>query len=433
MTPFEVGIAGVILLFVLLFLGIHIGVGMGLVGFLGLLALNGIDSAMGRLGHSAFSVTSSYIITVIPLFMLMGEFAFFSGLTKEAYEATHKWLSRLPGGMAMATVGGCAAFAAVCGSNVATASTMFAVSYPQMKRYGYGEEMTLGSIAAGGTIGILIPPSNAFIIYGLVTEQSIGKLFLAGILPGILLTILFASTIYLWAKLKPATGPVGPRFSWRERLKSFQNLWAVIILFVIVMGGIYSGLFTATEAAAIGAFAAFVIGFARRRLNAKNVVISFFNAIRITGMIFMMIIGATLFGYFLASSGVATALMQLVIGSAVSPTKVMLAILILFFFLGCFFDAWAIILIIVPILYPAILKLGFDPIWFGVILIVMVQMGLITPPIGMNALVVSGMAKDVPTYTTFRGIIPFCVAMVVCVIILWIFPSIATFLPSGLK
>ena len=433
MTPFEIGIAGVIILVVLLFLGMPIGIGMGLVGFLGFLALSGIDSAMGRLGLTAFNVAANYITTVIPLFMLMGELAFSSGLTEEAYDATYKWLSRLPGSLAMATIGGCAAFAAVCGSNVATASTMFSVSYPQMRQRHYGEGLALGSIASGGTLGILIPPSNALILYALVTEQSIGKLFLAGILPGILLAILFIGAIYAWARFKPDIGPVGPKFSWRERVMSLRKLWAVIILFIVVMGGIYSGIFTATEAAAIGALASFLIALARGRLTIKNTVTSFLNAIKTTGMVFLLIIGATMLGYFLAASGVARAVTELAVSTFFSPGPLMLAIGILFLLLGMFFDAWAIILIIVPILYPSIVALGIDPIWFGVATVILVQLGLVTPPIGINVFVVAGMAKDVPTYTIFRGIVPFCVAIVICVIILWIFPSIVTFLPGGMQ
>lgn len=433
MSPLEIGILGVIALFVFIVLGLPIGVAMGAVAVVGLASITNVEAALSRLGHTAFSMTANYLTAVIPLFVLMGEFAFVSGLTREAYSATYKWLGRLPGGLAMATIGGCAGFAAVCGSSEATAITMSSVALPEMRKYKYHPKLALGSIAAGGTLGILIPPSLAFILYALITEQSIGKLFLAGVFPGILLAFLFMITIYILAKRDPLLGPAGSKTSWHEKLAAFKDIWGVFILFLLVMGGIYGGVFTPTEAAAAGVFGAFLIALGRRRLTGKNVITSFMNTLRTTGMVFVIIIGAVLFGYFMAASGLTIALANFIVGLPVSPLVILISILFLFLVLGCVMDAWANMLIMVPFLFPTILSLGFDPIWFGVLMVIMIEMGMITPPIGMNVFIISGVARDVPMFTIFRGIVPFVLAMAVCVAIVVAIPQIALFLPNAMK
>jgi C4-dicarboxylate transporter, DctM subunit len=433
MSPIEIGLAGVIIMFVLMFLGLPIGVAMGVVAIVGMAVITNWDAGLSRLSDTAYSMTANYLTTVIPLFVLMGETAYITGLTQEAYSTAFKWLGRLPGGLAMATIGGCAAFAAVCGDSGATAATMSLVAAPEMKRHKYDPSLSLGSIAAGGTLGILIPPSMAFILYGLITEESIGKLFLAGIMPGILLTFLFMVTIFILAWRNPALGPRGPYISWWERFISFKDVWGIGILFLIVMGGIYGGVFTATEAAAAGAFAVIVIAIFRRRLKGKMLLTAFVNTARTTGMIFVIIIGAVLFGYFMSASGLTEALTRVVLGLPFSPIWILISILLLFLFLGCVMDAFAMILIIVPMIFPLIVKLGFDPIWFGLLIVIMMEMGMITPPVGMNVFVIAGMNRDVPMSTIFRGATPFVLAMAVCVAIIVIFPQIALFIPNAMK
>lgn len=433
MSPLEIGILGGIALFVFIALGLPIGVAMGAVAVVGLAFITNVEAALSRLGHTAFTMTANYITVVIPLFVFMGELAYVSGLTREAYSATYKWLGRLPGGLAMATIGGCAGFAAVCGSSEATALTMGSLALPEMRQHKYDSRLAIGSIAAGGTLGILIPPSLAFVVYGLITEQSIGKLFLAGVFPGILLASLFMITIYILAKRNPLMGPAGRKTSWLEKLTAIKDIWGVVILFLVVMGGIYGGILTPTEAAAAGAFSAFLIALVRRRVTRQNVITSFMNTLRVTGFVFVIIIGAVLFGYFMAASGVSIALADFVSTLPVSPLGILISILLLYLILGSLMDAFAMVLITMPILFPVILTLGFDPIWFGVLVVIMMEMGMITPPIGMNVFVIRGIARDVPMYTIFQGALPFVLAMGICVAMVVTFPQIALFLPNAMK
>jgi tripartite ATP-independent transporter DctM subunit len=433
MSPIEIGIVGVIALFIFMLLGMPIGLSMGLIGFLGLFFISGPEAALVRLGLTPFSSTNSYIISLLPLFTLMGEFAFASGITRDAYDTGYRWIGHLPGGLAMATIGGCAAFAAVCGSSIATSATMGSASLPEMRHYKYNPSLATGSIAAGGTLGILIPPSMGFILYGLITEQSIGKLLISGILPGILLSFLFIITIAVWTKLDPLSGPGGPKSSWRERFIALKNVWAVLLLFLIVIGGIYSGVFTATEAAGVGTFCAFLTALGRRKLTKENILTSFRATLRTTGMIFVLIICAQIFSYFVAVSQLSTALAEFIGGLAVPPLGILVAILILYIILGCIMEVFSAMLITMPILFPLSVSLGFDPIWFGVLTVIMLEMGLITPPIGMNVFVIAGMAREVPMYSIFKGIWPFVVALAVCISLLIVFPQIALFLPNAMK
>jgi C4-dicarboxylate transporter DctM subunit len=433
LSPLEIGILGGIALFFFIALGLPIGVAMGAVAVVGLALITNVEAAFSRLGQTAFTMTHNYITVVIPLFVFMGELAYVSGLTREAYSATYKWLGRLPGGLAMATIGGCAGFAAVCGSSEATALTMGSFALPEMRQHKYDSRLAIGSIAAGGTLGILIPPSLAFVVYGLLTEQSIGKLFLAGFFPGILLASLFMITIYILTKRNPLMGPAGHKTSWREKLTAIKDIWGVLILFLVVMGGIYGGILTPTEAAAAGAFSAFLIALLRRRVTRQNLSTAFMNTLTVTGFVFIIIIGAVLFGYFMAASGVSIALADFVSSLPVSPLGILIAILLLYLILGSLMDAFAMVLITMPILFPVILTLGFDPIWFGVLVVIMMEMGMITPPIGMNVFVIKGIARDVPMYTIFQGALPFVFAMGICVAIIVAFPQIALFLPNVMK
>lgn len=431
MSEWQIGVLGVLALFALMVLRMPIGVAMGIVASVGIAALTGFDSAFGKLAQTAYAQSSSYVLAVIPLYMLMGELAFVSGLSQDAYYTAQRWLGHLPGGLAMATIGGSAGFAAVCGSSTAGAVLMVSVAYPEMRARNYANSLALGSIAAGGTLGILIPPSTAFVLYGIMTEQSIGKLFLAGLLPGILLTVLFWVFIYIWGKRNPTLGPRGARFSWRERLISTKDLWSVILLFGLVMGGIYLGIFNVTEAAGVGVAAAFVIAWVRGRLARDNLSRSLLNTLRTTGMVFVMIIGAMLFNYFLALSGLTSAMADFVTRLPVPPLGIIIAILALYVVLGCLLDAWAMMLIIVPAVYPVVVALGFDPLWFGVLTVLMVEMGLITPPVGLNVFIISGMVKQVPMTHIYRGVTPFVLAVAVCAALVIAFPQLALLIPYG--
>jgi C4-dicarboxylate transporter DctM subunit len=433
MADWQIGVLGVILLFVLMLLRVHIAVALGIVGVLGIAIITNIDSALVKLANTAFSQSSLYLMSVIPVFQLMGELAYVSGITGDAYKTAEKWVGHLPGGLSMATTTACAAFAAVCGSSTAGATVMVPVSLPEMRKRKYDPGFALGSIASGGTLAILIPPSAAFILYGLITEQSIGALFLSGILPGILLTALFIVLTYIWTKRNPEIGPKGAEFSWRERLFSLGNLWPVLILFVVVMGGIYAGIVTVNEAAGVGVFAALVIALARKRLTKTNMVESLMSTLRATGMIFALIIGAMVFNYFLAVSGITILLSDFITSLPVPPLAIIAAILLMYLVLGCLMDAFAMLLIVVPIVFPIITALGFDPLWFGVISVVMIEVGLITPPVGINVFIISGMAKDVPMTKIFRGITPFVMAALICVAILVAFPQISLLIPYAAK
>ncbi len=429
MAEWEIGLICVIAMFVLMVLRMHIGVTMGLTAFIGIALLTNLDSAYGKLAHTAFSQSSTYMMSVIPLYMLMGEFAFLSGLSQDAYNTVNKWLGHLPGGLAMATIGACAAFAAVQGSSTAGAVIMVSIAYPEMKARQYANSMALGCIAAGGTMGILIPPSAAFVLYGIITEQSIGKLFTAGIIPGVLLTLLFWILIYVWCRRNPRLGPPGPPVSWHERLVSLKDLWSVAFLFGLVMGGIYFGVFNATEAAAVGVVAAFLITLIRRRMTKEGIKRCLLNTLRTTGMIFTMVIGAMLFNYLLSLSGLTTALADFCMKLPVPPVGILIAIVMLYAILGALMDDWAMMLIVVPAVLPTVLALGFDPIFFGVVTVIMMEMGMILPPVGFNVFVMAGMVKEVPMTEIYSGIWPFAIAMAILVGFIIVFPDLALYLP----
>lgn len=432
MTPVEVGIIGIIILIILLFSGIPIGVGMGLIGFLGFAYLSGFQSALGVLKTVPYSTFSQYDLSVIPLFILMGAFAFNSGLSEDLYRTVYKWLGHLRGGLAMATVGACACFAAICGSSLATAATLGAVALPEMKKYNYDPALATGSIAAGGTIGILIPPSVILVIYGIITELSIGKLFLAGFIPGILEAVFYMITISILTKINPALGPRGPKTTINEKFIALGKTWEVFFLFIVVIGGIYFGIFTPSEAAGVGAFGAFIFGVLRKKLKWKNFKESFIDTSKTTGMIFIIILGAMFLGYFLSVAKLPSELARFVSELPVNRYVILIMILIVFLLLGCIMDSMAIVLLTVPIFYPLILKLGFDPIWFGILVTRMTEIGLITPPVGLNVYIIKGIS-DVPMGTIFRGVAPFLIADLCQVVLLIGIPELSLFLPSLMK
>ncbi len=430
MEPAIVGILGFVVLFILLAAGMPIGFAMAMVGFVGFTLISDIGGALGLLGTVPYSTVASYVLSVIPMFVLMGEFSFISGMVTDAYYAAYRWLGHLPGGLAMTTIGACTGFAACSGSSLAAASLMAEIAYPEMTRYKYNPKLSLGSIAAGGTLGILIPPSTAFIIYGILAEVSIGALFIAGILPGLLLAILFMLVIYIQARLNPTLGPAGGKSNWRDRFVAFKGTWLVVLLFLLVMGGIWGGIFTPSEAGGVGAFGAFLIALGKRRLTRANIADALRGALRTTAMIFTILIGAMIFGYFLAVTRVPFILAEFVADLAVPPLAIVIATLLVYAVLGCIMDTLAMIVITIPLFVPVVLGLGFDLVWYGVLVTVMMEMALITPPIGMNVFVVGGMVKDVPMYTIFRGVAPFIVAMIVCIAIMVVVPEISLFLPG---
>jgi C4-dicarboxylate transporter DctM subunit len=430
MSPTITGIIGIIALFLFIFSRMPVGFVMAIIGFIGFGTLVSFDASMNLIAKDVYSVFGSYNLTVIPLFVLMGQLAFHSGISKRLFDAAYKFIGHWPGGLAIATIGACAGFAAICGSTNATAATMAAVTLPEMKRYNYKPELATGVVAAGGSLGILIPPSVIFIVYGILTEQSIGKLFVAGVLPGILLTALFIVTIVIWTSLRPELGPRGPKAPFREKMESLSGLVETLILFIIIMGGLFVGFFTPTEAGAVGAFGTLVLAVARRNLSWKGFITSLFETTRLSCMILVIVAGATIFGHFLAVSRIPFDIANWISTFDLPDFVIMLFIIFIYLIGGCFIDSLALIMLTVPIFYPVITFLGYDPIWFGVVIVLITQIGVITPPMGINVYVVSGVARDVPLETIFKGVMPLLLALVIGTLLLIPFPQIALFLPG---
>ncbi|MGD8983436.1 MAG: TRAP transporter large permease [Desulfobacteraceae bacterium] len=430
MSPVTIGIIGIFFLFLLLALRMQIGFSMAVVGFLGYALLGSLKPSFTVLGFEPFKIGVQYSLTVIPLFILMGQFANYSKMGFEIYQTVYRWVGFLPGGLSMATVVACGGFAAISGSSLAAAATMGMVALPEMKRFKYDDALATGCIAAGGTLGILIPPSTVMIIYAILTEQPIETLFIAGILPGVVLCGLFVFTVYIMAKMKPELGPPGPKFTMKERVYSLKDTWSILLLFFIVIGGLYTGWFTPTEAAGVGAFGAFVITVVKRRLTWSNLTDSLAQTTRTTAMVFLILIGAHIFGYFLTLSEIPEQLSILATEAGLNRYVILSIIIVMYIVLGCFMEGLAIMVLTIPIIYPLVLDMGFDPIWFGVMITLVMEMSLITPPVGINVFIISGISKDVPMYTIFRGILPFWFAILACIIILMIFPEIALFLPN---
>ena len=403
---------------------------MGLCGLTGMAMIIGWSPAVSLLGTTVYETTVTYDLSIIPLFVLMGSVASRSGLSRELYGAFYAWFGAFRGGLALATIGACGAFAAICGSSVATAATMSQVALPEMKKRHYAASLATGSVAAGGIIGILIPPSVVLVLYGVLTETSIGDLFIAGFLPGILTVIGFMLVISIVTRIWPSMGPAGERTSFVEKLAALGQTWAILMLFALVIGGIYFGVFTPTEAAGIGAVGAFVIAAMRKRLNLSNASDALFETVQTTAMIFVVLIGALTLNNLMVFSGIAGELSGFVSGLALPPMLVMLVILLIYLVLGCFLDALAMILLTVPIFYPIVVSLGFDPVWFGVIIVMVVELGLITPPIGMNVFVIKGMAPEVKLTDIYIGVMPFVIAQLILISAVFLLPQIALWLPE---
>ncbi len=431
MDPLVAGVVGTLLVFLLLFLGMPIAFAMMLVGFLGTAYLTSFGAALPVLARTAYEVSAYYPYTVIPLFIVMGSFAGTSRMTYELYGTFDKWLRRLPGGLSIATIGACAGFAAVSGSSVATAAAMGNVALPEMKRFNYHPRLATGSIAAGGTLGFLIPPSIGFVVYGMMTEQSIGKLLIAGIIPGVLLSFAYLFIVFLLVKINPDLAPsIKETVSFQEKISSVKAVWEPLAVFLIVIGGIYLGFFTPTEAGAIGATLLFVVVLAKGRLTWWNLTEALKDTIRISVMVLFLVAGANVFSYFLALSTIPMKASSWVAALQVSPYLILTIIILIYLFLGCFLDAISMMVLTMPVIYPIVLALGFDPIWFGVIAVLMMEAGLITPPMGLNIYTVAGVAKDVPVETIFRGVAPFLFAIFAIVILISLFPDLALLLPK---
>lgn len=431
LEPVVVGTIGTLGVFGLLFIGMPIAFALMLVGFVGIGYLASFNAALPVVARTTYEVAAYYPYTVIPLFIVMGGFAGSSGLTREMYRAFDQWLRKFPGGLAVATIGACAGFSAVSGSSVATAATMGTVALPEMKRYGYHPKLATGSVAAGGTLGFLIPPSIGFVVYGMLTEQSIGKLLIAGMLPGMLLAIAYGGTIMVWVKINAKLAPakIEP-VTWTAKIRSLVGIWEPLALFLIVIGGIYLGVFTPTEAGAVGATVLFLVALWKRRLTWDNLIAALFESVRISVMVLFLVAGANVFSYFLALSTIPMQVAAWVTQLEVSRYFIHVVILIIYLFLGCFLDAISMMVLTLPVIFPVVTALNFDPIWFGVIAVLMMEAGLITPPMGLNIFTVAGVAPDVPVDTIFKGVMPFLLSVFIVVALITLFPQFALLLPK---
>jgi tripartite ATP-independent transporter DctM subunit len=425
-----IGLLGIAVLLLLMTLRMPIGIAMLLVGAVGFAILNGFDAALAALGSYPYQYAAVSEFAVIPLFVLMGNLGAVSGMARDLYTAAYAWIGHWRAGLAHATIIGCAGFSAVSGSSVASAVAMGKVCLPEMRRYNYSHRLATGVIAAGGTLGILIPPSTAFVIYGLLTEQSIGKLLLAGILPGILLTTIFMVTVAIWMRFKPHYGPAGPRANWSQRGWSLVGAAPMLVVTLFSIGGIYVGWFTPEEAAAVGAALALLFALWRRSLGQGNVSKVLIETVNTTALVFLILIGALVFGPFLALSGLPEKIAQSLAGMDVPRVVILIMILAVYILLGTFLEGFSMLVLTLPIVFPIITALGYDPIWFGVIMVIVLEMGLIDPPVGINVFIVKGLVPDVPMTEIFAGILPFWLAMMVCIIILIIFPDIALVIPN---
>lgn len=428
------GLIGIIaLLLLMFFLEMPVGFAMGMVGFAGMWVLLSPDAALGTLGMEIWETFANYGLTVIPMFILMGQICFYSGVNESLYKTAFTWMGRLRGGLAMATVMACAGFAAICGSNTATAATMSSVALPQMKKYGYQPILSTASVACGSTLGVVIPPSVVLMVYGIYTEQSIGKLFWGSTIPGLIMTFLFCATIYLMCVFRPEWGPGGEKTSILDKIKSIPGAIEMIVLFTLIMGGLYSGAYTPTEAGAAGAFFALVLGLIRRKLTWKGFIASVTDTLKISCMIIVIVAGAVIFGRFLTISGLPFMITELAASLPVPAWVIMAVILLVYGIAGCLMDALGFLLVSIPIFFPLVVKMGYDPIWFGCILTVVTTMGAVTPPVGISVYVVSGMNKDIPMGTIFKGVLWFIPAYIITIALMMMFPQVALFLPSLVK
>jgi len=431
MSPEIIGVIGISLLLLLILLRVSVGLSLFLVGFLGVAMLTDWSVGLSQLGTAAFGTSNNYSLSVIPLFILMGMFMSNTGLGKDLFYTVDKWIGHFRGGLAIATIGAASIFAAISGSTNATTATLAKIAIPEMKEYKYKTTFSTAAVAAGGTLGILIPPSVILIIYGALTSVPIGPLLIGGIIPGIIMTLLFMLMINIQVRLNPDIAPRKKEsVSFPEKLKSLKNVWAFLIIFFISIGGIYLGVFTPTEAGGIGAIGAFILTVITKRLSFKSLYSSLDESLRLSVMLFLILIGASLFGKFLALSQIPFYLTTKVASLDVSPYLILAMILVVYFILGMFLEGIAIMVLTLPIVFPLITQLGFDGLWFGIIMVMVLNIGVLTPPLGLSVYIISGVVKDVPIEKIFLGVVPSIITMVIFTVILVIFPEIVTFLPS---
>jgi len=429
MNEIAVGILGLVLLLLLFATGIELGFAMALVGFAGFAYLNGIQAAMNLLGRDVFEVITNYGYTVFPLFILMGQIGFNAKIAERLYDSAHKFIGHIPGGLAMATVMGATGFKAICGSSAATSATFASVAIPEMDRFGYNRKLSTGIVATVGTLGVIIPPSVTLIIYGVLTEQSIGQLFLAGMIPGLIIAVLFIGIIFIWAKKNPHDAPMSDRATWKERVRSLPEVAWVLVVFVVVVGGIMTGFFTPSEAGAVGAFAILVLAVLKGGLNYKTYVASLNEALRTTGMILMLVIGSTVLGHFIAITNIPQATADWVGGLSLNRYLILTLIGFVYLIGGSFIDDLAFMILATPIFYPVVLKLGFDLVWFGISLGVVLMIGVVIPPVAVCVFVVKNITKE-PMGLIYKGVAPFLVSLAIVWGLLFLFPQLALWLPS---
>jgi C4-dicarboxylate transporter, DctM subunit len=425
-----VALIGFVALFALMLLRVPVGMAMGLVGVSGFAYLVNGDAALKIIGHTSMRTVTDYTFGIIPMFLLMGAFVSNSGMSRELFRAANSFVGHFRGGLGIATIAACAGFAAISGSSVATAATFATVAYPEMRRYNYPQSFATGVIAAGGTLGAMLPPSTVLAVYGIITEQDIGKLFIAGIIPGLLAATMDMLTVVAIGRLRPDFLPVAPRHSWKERLIGLRDVWAMLLLFIFVIGGLYGGLFTPTEAGGVGAIGALLIGVARRKLTGVEIRRSLLQAVRTAAAVLTVLIGALLFGYFLTVTQTPQKVTAFLTALGLGRYGVLALIMLMYIVLGCLMDSLAMIILTIPIIFPVIVQLGFDPIWFGVIIVMTVELGLIHPPVGMNVFVIKSVVQEVTFSTIFRGVLPFIVTDLIRLVILIAFPILALWLPS---
>ncbi|MBN1189157.1 MAG: TRAP transporter large permease subunit [Dehalococcoidales bacterium] len=430
MSPELAGIIGFCLMIAMVLLSINVSFAIIISGIIGLMLVMPMEQVLYSIATITFERAVAYDFTVIPLFMLMSSFIAFTNIGSEAYDMAKAWLGQYRGGLAMATVGACGLFAACTGTSMAGAIAMGKIAYPEMKRYGYDARLSLGSIASGATLGIMIPPSMGFILIGILTQISIGKLFIAGILPGIMQVILYFVAISVICRFKPSWGPVGRKTTVREKVVSFKLTWPVVILFLLIIGGMYGGIFSATEAGAIGAFGALVVAISKRQMNRHSFVASLLDSAQTTGMIFCIVVGAFIFKQFLAITRIPFEFSTLIAEIGINKYLILGLLVVVFVIMGAVFDIYAIIVMTVPIIFPTMEALGFDLLWFGVVMVKMMEMGDYTPPFGFNLFALSGTIREVQITDLYRGVVPFVACDVVQIILLTIFPVICTVLPG---
>lgn len=431
MTPIATGIFGFVVLLILLFLGTPVAIAMMFVGFVGICSLTSFEAASFTLTRTLYETASHYPYTIIPLFVFMGSLASSSGMTRELFETFQKWFGRLPGGLGLATIASSAAFAALSGSSVASSAAMATIAIPEMRRSNYAPHFAAGIVAAGGTLSFLIPPSLGFVVYGILTDQSIGRLLISGIVPGAILSLLYASTAMFWAHLDPTIAPTGREIvTLRQKILSLRGTWQVFSIFLLTVGGIYLGFLNPTEAGAIGAAAIFFISLLRRRLTLETLISSLLESAKISVMVLFIVAGANVFSYFLALSTLPLSASRWIVELGISKHGFLSLLILLYLFLGCFFDAISMMVLTMPVVFPLVQAAGFHPIWFGVFCVLMMEAGLITPPLGLNVYAIAASLRDVPMFQVFKGALPFLPCIMILVILLTLFPEIALFLPS---